>query len=278
VNRLDFSTSTLESVASPNGSGHAVNRAYIDTIAKTPVRLCATGNVAGTYANGSSGVGATLTVTATGALSVDGTAVSAGDRLLLPLQTTGAQAGIYTVTNAGSVGVSPVLTRATDFDVASEMTAGVAVVVQEGSVYAGSCWYLSTTVATVGTSAVSFALDRLRPITFGSGLGAPILSIYTDATLSTKALDMLVTGGGLQIGSSSQKLALWGKTPIVQPASANQAAVGTTAPAGGTGTAAGGWDTAGHRDTAIATINSCVTLVNQLRSDLVSAGVIKGSA
>jgi hypothetical protein len=65
----------------------------------------------------------------------------------------------------------------------------------------------------------------------------------------------------------ASRAGFFGATPVVQPASAAQAA----APAGGTGAAAGGWDTAGNRDTAIATINA-------MRTALVNLGLIKGSA
>lgn len=71
---------------------------------------------------------------------------------------------------------------------------------------------------------------------------------------------------GSKLGSDpSEKLAFWGATPIVQPASANQAAVTQTAGATYTGTEQ-------------AMLNALKTLVNQLRADLVAAGIIKGSA
>lgn len=71
---------------------------------------------------------------------------------------------------------------------------------------------------------------------------------------------------GSKLGSAAtEKLAFWGATPIVQPASANQADVTQTA--GATYTA-----------TEQAMLNALKTLVNQLRADLVAAGIIKGSA
>ena len=54
---------------------------------------------------------------------------------------------------------------------------------------------------------------------------------------------------------------------VLQTASALQAA----APAGGTGAAAGGYDTAPNRDSLIA-------LVNQIRTAVINAGWMKGSA
>lgn len=77
---------------------------------------------------------------------------------------------------------------------------------------------------------------------------------------------ILGTTTGTKIGTStSQKLGLWNATPIIQPASANQAAV--TGSAGATYTSA-----------EQTLINSLKTLVNQLRADLVAVGAIKGAA
>ena len=75
---------------------------------------------------------------------------------------------------------------------------------------------------------------------------------------------------GTKIGTSvSQKLSFWNKTPIIQPASADQAGVGYTS--------VGGSDTINA--TAVDTnFVAIITLLNQIRSDLVSAGIIKGSA
>jgi hypothetical protein len=74
------------------------------------------------------------------------------------------------------------------------------------------------------------------------------------------------TTTGSKIGTATnQKLGFWNATPIVQPASANQAAVTQTAAA-----------TYGANEQAM--LGSLKTLVNQLRSDLVAAGLIKGSA
>lgn len=71
---------------------------------------------------------------------------------------------------------------------------------------------------------------------------------------------------GTKLGTSvSQKLSLWGATPVVQPASASQAAV--TGAAGGT-----------YTSTEQTLITDLKTLVNQLRSDLVTVGIIKGAA
>jgi parallel beta-helix repeat protein len=70
------------------------------------------------------------------------------------------------------------------------------------------------------------------------------------------------TGPGLKIGkfnSPTEKIGFWGTTPISKPASANQAAVSVSG-------------------VAATDIAALTTLVNQLRQDLVSIGLIKGGA
>jgi hypothetical protein len=64
-----------------------------------------------------SGVGATLTNAGTQvALSIDGVALATTNRVLVRLQTAGAENGVYTVTTVGSGATNWVLTRATDAD------------------------------------------------------------------------------------------------------------------------------------------------------------------
>ena len=74
---------------------------------------------------------------------------------------------------------------------------------------------------------------------------------------------------GAQIGKSatSSKLGFFAASPIVQPTSASQAAVATTAAT--TGAATYGFTSA--------QANDIVTLLNRIRTDLVALGLIKGS-
>jgi len=75
-------------------------------------------------------------------------------------------------------------------------------------------------------------------------------------------------GDGTQVGASALDLVgFYGATPVVQPTSANEAAVTTTA---ATTTSPWGFSTSTQA-------NAIVTLVNQLRADLVSLGLIKGA-
>lgn len=110
-----------------------------------------------TYSNGSSGVGATLTATANGALSIDGATVSASNRILVKDQASAAQNGIYTVTTVGSAGAAFVLTRVSDYDQTAEIVLGTAVLVLSGTENAGTAWVMTTGgTVTIGTTAIEW--------------------------------------------------------------------------------------------------------------------------
>jgi hypothetical protein len=108
---------------------------------KGSVRVASTQNFAATRAagtadaSGGTGVGERLTASANGALSIDGIAVTAGDRVLLKNQTDAKQNGIYTVTNAGGSSVAAILTRATDYNnsTSEQVQDGDFLLVQTGS-------------------------------------------------------------------------------------------------------------------------------------------------
>jgi hypothetical protein len=73
----------------------------------------------------------------------------------------------------------------------------------------------------------------------------------------------------------------YGASPITQPSGAGQAAVATTAittAAITTTTNAYGYATTTQANNIAAIADAARTLVNQLRSDLVTLGLIKGSA
>ena len=97
-------------------------------------------------------------------------------------------------------------------------------------------------------------------------------------TLDEAANIALGTTTGSKIGTSaSQKLGFYNATPIVQPASANQAALTNSTGGSYDGTLAA---VSGTGDDA--TINNNLTdihtLLNEIRTALVNAGLIKGSA
>lgn len=106
----------------------------------TPVRLVATSNVAGTYANGpaNNGVSATLTVAAS-SLTVDSVVVAVGDRVLLQNQTSAYQNGIYIVKLIAS---TVVLQRSDDQQTIEQLKAGQFTIVGAGTVNQGAAYAL----------------------------------------------------------------------------------------------------------------------------------------
>ena len=139
------------------------NKAYVDQVAqgldtKPSCRLATTVNLASTYNNGTAGVGATLTASSNGALSVDGVTPSVADRILVKDQTTAAENGIYVVTTVGTGSTAFVLTRATPEDQPSELSGGAFVFVEEGSLNANNGYVFTHTGApTFGTTDLDVA-------------------------------------------------------------------------------------------------------------------------
>jgi len=160
---------TVALAANPTAALGAATKQYVDTIAAAgihyhdPARVMTTGNLSAGYANGSSGVGATLTNNTTqAALSIDGVALSTNDRVVVQSQSAGAQNGVYKVTTVGSGSANWVLTRTTDTDsyAASDPDAfgtGDAFFILEGSANAGNLEVMNTSgTITFGTTAITF--------------------------------------------------------------------------------------------------------------------------
>jgi hypothetical protein len=126
---------------------HALTACHASTTAALP---------ACTYANGASGVGATLTANANGALPAqDGVTLSATNRLLV--QNQGAphhlQNGAYTVTQVGDASNPFILTRATDCDTSAEISGGV-VQVSAGTTLANKFFQFTPYTYTIGTDTI----------------------------------------------------------------------------------------------------------------------------
>ena len=163
-----------------------VNKEYADSIASglnyhQPVAYASTAALpAFTYNNGASGVGATITANANGALSFGGGSPSATQRILVKDETGGTAAdnGIYVVTQAGSVSTPFILTRATDYDTSgsgtNEIDAGDYVLVVSG-ILASTAWVQQTPLPiTVGTTPLVFVQFN-APVTYAAGTGLTLV-------------------------------------------------------------------------------------------------------
>jgi hypothetical protein len=144
----DAATFTTTSVAASEARSTAYTNTKVDALAsgvswKASVRALATASTP-------------LAPGANGALTVDGVACAAGDRVLLNGQSDAKQNGIYTVTAAGSASAPYAMARASDADTDAKM-ASAAVFVTEGT-YAESAYILTTDAAVLGTSDIAWTI------------------------------------------------------------------------------------------------------------------------
>ena len=153
----------ISNLATPNASSDAATKQYVDEIAQglSPKGSVVLGSTvalpAYTYNNGTLGVGATITATAVGALSLDGTQPVPGQRVLIKNETAGYAPvnGIYVVT-VNTVGSAFILTRASDMNTGPEFP-GSFIFIESGSTLADTGWVCTTdSPVTVGTTAIVF--------------------------------------------------------------------------------------------------------------------------
>ena len=157
--------STTQAGIATTQAGIATTQAGIATAAaagqkiKAPARAATTGALPTcTYANGASGVGATLTATVNGALPAQDTVtLIAGEALLVKNQASAQHNGLYVVTQVGTGGTPWILTRLTDSDTWTEIVAAL-VTVMEGSAGTADTQFLCTSNAggTMGTTAITW--------------------------------------------------------------------------------------------------------------------------
>jgi hypothetical protein len=179
----------------------------------SPCLAATTSNLTATYANGTSGVGATLTNSGTqAALSLDGVTLAIGNRVLVKDQTTALQNGIYTVTNIGSASTNWILTRSTDYDVVAQLVRGDVVSVISGTTSSSSLWMLTSIVTTIGTDSFTFA--KTDQNSFTSILG------------TTNQINVSVSGGVATISIASNPV-LPGTESVTIPTGTTEQRPGT---------------------------------------------------
>ncbi len=146
------SGAAVTGLASPTNPGDAASKAYVDSVAE------------GLDAKASCRVATTANITLSGAQTIDGVAVVAGDRVLVKNQTTTSQNGIYVVA-VGS------WTRASDANTWAELVSAFTFV-EQGTTQTGN-GYIATVAAggTIDSTAVTWAqfssAGQLQP---GGGL------------------------------------------------------------------------------------------------------------
>ena len=196
----------IESVGTPTASTDAATKQYVDDVAQglavhAPCVVASTDTLAtmsgGTvaYDNGTSGVGATLTISGATLTAIDGVTLSTDDRILIKDESTSAHNGIYVYTS------STVLTRASDFDTPTEMAGGDFTFVSQGTVYNDTGWVMTDPVTTVGTSDVNFVqFSGAGSFTAGAGLTLT----GTEFSVNVDGLTTDIQGGNVVVKTSAQ--------------------------------------------------------------------------
>jgi hypothetical protein len=185
-----------------------VNKSYVDAIAEglhvhASVKAATTDTLATltggtvTYDNGTSGVGATLTLQ-NALTTLDTTySVQSGDRILVKDQANTAHNGIYTIDATLTI-----LTRAVDFNTTTEIASGDFLFVTEGTLN-GSNGYVQTEVTTsIGTS----------PILFEQFSGAGQIVAGAALSKTGNQLDVVVDDSSIQITGDSLNVKALGIT------------------------------------------------------------------
>ena len=179
---IDAGNVRITNLADPTGAQHAATKAYVDAV-KT-----------GLDVKGSVRAATTANITLTNTQTIDGVALSVGDRVLVKNQTTTSQNGIYVV-------ASGAWTRATDCDntPGTEVTSGLFTFVEEGTANADSGWVLTTDgTITLGTTGLSFVqFSGAGQITAGAGLSK------TGNTLDVNVANGIeIVGDNVQLAST----------------------------------------------------------------------------
>ena len=181
--------------ATPSSGNDIVNKTYADTIAaginfhQSCNYASTTALPASTYNNGTSGVGATLTANANGALIIDGYTFTSptddGKRILIKNQANTAHNGVYVLSQAGDAvpGTPFILTRSTDFNTpgtgVNQINAGDFFLITSGTANANTSWVQQTPLPIVmGTTGIVFAQFG-APIVYSPGTGLTESPAYT---------------------------------------------------------------------------------------------------
>jgi hypothetical protein len=202
---ISVNSARIENLANPENPQDAATKAYVDSAtqglhihatvkAATGATLATITGGTVTYDNGTSGVTATLTL-GTALTALDNYNLQNGDRILVKNQATAAHNGIYTWATGGTV-----LTRATDFDTASEIAGGDFVFIDSGDIYGNTGWVCADEVTNVGSDAVNW-IQFSGAGTFLPGNGLVLDGTTFNINLASSS-GLLITSDELQVNST----------------------------------------------------------------------------
>lgn len=213
---LAMNSQKITGLLDPTSAQDAATKNYVDNAVvgidwKPSVLLASTTNIS-------------LTTSST-PLTLDGTSVAAGNRILIKDQTDQTTNGIYVVSYSAP---NYSYARSADASDSTEVTGGLAVFVEGGSTQADTGWVLSAPngSATIGTDNLVFTqFTGLGTVTAGSGLTKTgnTLNVGSSTGITVNADSIGVNYSALWIGSSN-----------VQSATGTQALTGISSITGAT--------------------------------------------
>jgi hypothetical protein len=218
ANTISTTNNNGDLTLSPNGTGTVkvpsgykdragfttdslATKEYVDATSqgldvKNSVVAATTVNLSATYANGTSGVGATLTY-GSAVTTLDGVTLTDGDRILVKNQTTQSENGIYVRTS------STVWTRSIDADTASELTGGAFVFVEQGTDNADNGYvFTHEGTPTIGTTS----------LTVGQFSGAGQITAGDALTKTGNTLNVAVDNSSIEVNSDALRIKALGIT------------------------------------------------------------------
>lgn len=203
TNTLDAAGNRISNLPDAANPQDPVTKAQLDAALqgfkwKEPVRAATTANI-----------------TLSGAQTIDGVAVVAGNRVLVKNQSTGSANGIY-VAAAGA------WTRATDFDASSEVL-GAAVFVSEGTTQGNQQWIMTTDdPIVIGTTALVWAqVGGGASYTAGTGISITGGVIAVDTAVVARKASATIGDGTATTITVTHNLNTQDVTVSVREASTN---------------------------------------------------------
>lgn len=243
---INMGSHQINAVTDPTLAQDAATKSYVDSVVggtnpAQSVVAASTGALTVTYSNGTAGVGATLTnAGAMAAFALDGTSPTVGQRVLIKDQASTFQNGIYTVTTVGSGAANWVLTRATNYDSASDITSSGVIPVLSGTVNTTTAWVQTAVVVTIGTDPVTFT-QFIPPYPLAlnkGGTNASLTASNGGIFYSTASAGAILAGtatAGLALLSGSNTTPSWSTSPPITQVNVQRfTSNGTYTPTAGT--------------------------------------------
>lgn len=177
---ISLNNQRITNLAAPIADTDAATKGYVDAA------------VNGTDWKQSVRVATTANITLSGLQTVDGVSLAVNDSVLVKNQSTGAQNGLY-------LAQSGAWTRRSDADANAEVTAGLSVMVTEGTANADSQWRLTTNdTIVIGTTALVFAqIGAATAYVGGTGITVAGNTISVDTAVVVRKFAQTIGNGAL---------------------------------------------------------------------------------